>query len=141
MDAMPSLDGTKVLCHKNLNKGSWSVTVGGKVVAHMPEIVLADVTFRVREKARQQVIERKCRQVHCWAVGTLVDVAPHGVRTPITYNPYRAGAFTRRSDGAPVDECEYVHFTKEEGAVAVGRVASRGRPNCPASDRFRDSRG
>jgi hypothetical protein len=30
-----------------LNRGSWSITVGGKVVAHMPELVLANVTFRV----------------------------------------------------------------------------------------------
>ena len=80
--------GTKVLCHKNLNKGVWSISVGG-----------------------------------CWAIGTLVSAAPEGARTPITYNPYRAATFTRRSDGAPVSACEFVHFTKEEGAVAVGGVA------------------
>jgi len=39
MDKMRSPIGTKVLCHKNLNKGSWSITVGGKVVAHVPEVV------------------------------------------------------------------------------------------------------
>lgn len=115
--------GTKVLCHKNLNKGVWSISVGGKVIVHVSELVLANVTFRVRERARRQVIERKCRQVHCWAIGTLVSAAPEGARTPITYNPYRAATFTRRSDGAPVSACEFVHFTKEEGAVAVGGVA------------------
>lgn len=88
----------------------------------MPEVVLADVIFRVRESARQKVIKRKCRQVHCWAVGTLASAALEGARTPITYNPYRAGTFTRRHDGGPVNACEFVHFTKE-GAVAVGRVA------------------
>jgi hypothetical protein len=76
----------------------------------------------VRERARQQVIERKCRQVHCWAIGTVVEDVPAGVRTAITYNPYRAGTFTRRGDGAPVSACECVHFTKEEAAVAVGCV-------------------
>ena len=95
----------------------------GKVVAHVPEVVLADVTFRVRERARQQVIGRNCRQVLCWAIGTIVGDVPAGARTPITYNPYRAATFTRRGDGAPVSACEFVHFTREEGAVAVGLVA------------------
>ena len=84
--------------------------------------MLGNVTFRVREKARQQVIERECRQVHCWAMGTLVDGVPEGARTAISYNLYHAGTFTQRSDGA-VNACEFVHFTKEEGAVAVSRVA------------------
>lgn len=123
MDKVLPPVGTKVLCHKNLNKGVWSVSVGGKVMAHVPEAMLANVTFRVRELARQQVIERKCRQVHCWALGTIAGDVPAGVRTPISYNPYRAATFTRRSDGAPVHGCEYVHFTKDEGAVAVGCVA------------------
>jgi hypothetical protein len=109
--------------HKNLNKGSWSISVGGKVMAHVPELLLADVTFRVCERAWQQVIERKCRQVHCWTIGTLVDAAPEGARIPITYNPHRAATFTRRSDGAPGHGCEFVHSTEEDGAVAVGRVA------------------
>jgi hypothetical protein len=123
MDKMLPPVGTKVLCHKNLNKGVWSISVGGKVMAHAPELVLANVTFRVRERARRQVIERKCRQVHCWAIGTVVDDVPAGVRTPITYNPYRAATFTQRSDGAPESACEFVHFTRDEGAVAVGGLA------------------
>jgi hypothetical protein len=123
MDKILPPVGTKVLCHKNLNKGVWSISVGGKVMAHVPEVMLANVTFRVRERARQQVIERKCRQVHCWAIGTIVGDVPVDARTPITYNPYRAATFTRRSDDAAVNACEFVHFTREEGAVAVGRVA------------------
>src|SRR5215471_14853327 len=82
--------------------------------------VLANVTFRVREKARQQVIERECRQVHCWAMSTLVDGVSEGARTAISCNLYHAGTFTQRSDGSAVNACEFVHFTKEEGAVAVG---------------------
>jgi hypothetical protein len=113
--------GTRVLCHKNLNKGCWSITAKGKVVAHVGEIVLKNVTFRARENARQRVIARKCREVHCWAIGTIAKAPPPARRTPITYNPYRAPTFTRREDGAPVTRCEFVHFTQSDGAVAIGR--------------------
>lgn len=50
--------GQRVRCHKNLHRGDWSISVKGKVVAHVPEIVLANVTFKIRETARQRVIAR-----------------------------------------------------------------------------------
>lgn len=112
-----------MLCHKNLNKGSWSITVGGKVIAHVPEVVRAR---RDLSSARACPAEGDQAQVPASplrAVGTLASAALECARTPITYNPYRAGTFTRRHDGGPVNACEFVHFTNDEGAVAVGRVA------------------
>src|SRR5262249_21845520 len=118
--ALPPI-GARVRVHKNLNRGDWSVTVSGKVVAHVREVVLAGVTFRVREGARQRVLARKCREVQAWCEGVLAAL-PSGLgETPITYNPYRAGAFTTRA-GVPLARCEYVHFTADREAVALGET-------------------
>jgi hypothetical protein len=119
---MQLLTGTWVRCHRNLRRGDWSITVAGKVVAHVPEIILGDVSFRVREKARLEVVRRHCRQVHAWALGTVIADCPAAApRTPITYNPFRSASFIERDRGTPVTACDYVHFTRE-GAVAVGRM-------------------
>lgn len=106
--------GQKVRVHKNLHRGDWSITVRGRVVAHVASICLADVTFKIRETARLQVIERRCRQVHAWCEG-VVCALPQGDRTPITYNPYRCGSFTTRN-GKPLAHCEIVHMTTDRGS-------------------------
>lgn len=113
--------GQRVRCHKNLHRGDWSISLKGKVVAHVPEIVLANVTFKIRETARQRVIARKCREVHCWAEGEIALAYPAGLEAlPITYSPYRAPTFTARATGAPVTSCQFVYFTARDGAVAMG---------------------
>ena len=123
MTQISDLMGQRVRVHKNLHRGDWSVTVRGRVVAHVAEIVLSDVSFKVRESARQQVIARRCRQVHAWGEGTVVASAPDEARVAITYNPYRAATFTRRDEGSAVSHCAAVHFTAGDGAVAVGEVS------------------
>lgn len=50
-------------CHKNLPRGDWSTSDKGKVVAHVTEITPANLTFKIRETARQRVIANKCREV------------------------------------------------------------------------------
>lgn len=114
--------GQRVRCHKNLHRGDWSISVKGKVVAHVPEIVLANVTFKIRETARQRVIARKCREVHAWAEGEVALAPTHGAPTPISYNPYRAATFVARETGEPVLACDFVHFTRHAGAVAIEEV-------------------
>lgn len=109
--------GDKVRVHKNLHRGDWSVTVNGKVVAHVSEICLSGISFKVRETTRQRVIAKRCRGVHAWIEGTVSSV-PRGNWVPITYNPYRAAEFTTR-EGKPVEACAYVHFT------AAGAFACR----------------
>lgn len=114
--------GTKVRCHKNLHRGVWSITLRGKVVAQVPEVVLANVTFKIRETARQRVIARRCREVHAWAEGEIAEHCPSGVRAPISHDPYVAATFIARNTGAAVMGAEFVHFTRAAGAVAIGEV-------------------
>jgi len=94
----------------------------GRVVSHVREITLSSVTLYVNETARQRVLSEQCRSVHAWAIGQIVEDAPPDLpRTPITYNPYRAGTFTTRI-GEPVYGCAYVEFTASHGALAVGAI-------------------
>lgn len=108
----------KVHVYKNLNRGDWSVRHQGKVIAHVAEIWLANVSFHVSEKARVRVIANKRREVHAWAIGEIVASQPSGEAVAITYNPYRAATFTQRRTGAAIMSAAVVHFTPCDGAYA-----------------------
>lgn len=87
----------RVRVHFNLHRKDYSVVnpSTGRVIFNAASVTLRDVEFRVREKARQKVIATKCRSVHAYAVGQLcdhLDVNPP-CTVPVTYNPYRCGAF------------------------------------------------
>lgn len=84
--------------------------------------MLANVTFKIRETARQRVIARRCREVHAWAEGEIAEHCPSGVRAPISHDPYVAATFIARNTGAAVMGAEFVHFTRAAGAVAIGEV-------------------
>jgi len=108
----------RVQVYKNLIRGDWSVRRKGKVIAHVGECVLANVKFHVGESSRQRVIAKRCREVHAWATGDLVETAPQGKRTPITYRPFDGATFIERDTGDPVHDAPFVHFTAR-GAVKV----------------------
>lgn len=114
--------GQRVRCHLNLHRGDWSITVKGRVVAHVAEIALADVVFHVRARARERVVAKRCREVHAWAIGTIVDTValPDMPRIPISYNPYKAATFVVRDSGEPIARCDYALFTANKAAFAVG---------------------
>ena len=112
----------RVRCHRNLNRGDWSISAGGRVVAHVAEIILAGVTFRVREGARQRVLARHYREVHAWAEGEPAGGLPPGLAArEVCYSPYRGPSFTTR-DGDPVTACQFVHFTVDGISIAYGEV-------------------
>lgn len=116
----------RVICYKNLRRGDWSIALPrgrnglgrGQVIDHKASVILADVTLHVEECGRQRVVRNKCREVHAWAVGELVEAVPVGMATrEITYNPYRCGTFTTR-DGVPIERCAAVEFTATGKAIA-----------------------
>jgi hypothetical protein len=115
---MTALLGLRVRVHKNLHRGDWSVTQKGRVIAHLPELVLADVTFRVSEATRQRVLRKRQRAVHAWAEGTVVDAAPD-CSVSVTYNPYRCASFTIRHDDSPIHRAAFCHFTPGDGVFAT----------------------
>lgn len=106
----------RVVVYKNLNKGCWSIAEAtrtggrGRLLSHADAVTLRDVSFHVKEARRLVVVSERCREVHAWATGVLLDDAPSGARCEVTYNPYRAPTFTLR-DGTPVHEAACVTFT------------------------------
>jgi hypothetical protein len=104
----------------NLHKRRWSIKDGKSRVHHADAVALAGVSFRVSEKARQRVIAGRCREVHAYAAGALVqaDAAPAGA-VLVSYNPYRSGSFYRKDDGRDVHAAELVVFLPGGQAWAV----------------------
>src|SRR3954469_715776 len=115
-----------VRVHRNLIRDDWSVRSHHQPVVHLVEVTLADVRFQVSEASRLRMVAARCREVHAWAIGEIIDFAPSGLpRTPITYNPYRAGCFTLTDRITPILACEYAEFNSA-GAFAVGNFTTIG---------------
>lgn len=111
----------RAIVYKNLNRGDWSLAnpagksgLGrGKVFDHAAAVCIVNPVFVVQESARNRVVAKKCREVHAWIVGDVVDAVPPGmVRVEVTYNPYRCGEFTLR-DGSPVTAAACVEFAAD----------------------------
>lgn len=97
--------------HRNLNRGTWSLTEPGQAVRHAEAVTLARVTFKVSAAGRARVLARRVRAVHAWAAGTLTEEQPAGPFVRVSYNPYRAETFTRADNGAPIHAAAFVVFT------------------------------
>ena len=88
--------GTQVALYWNLHRKCWSVRsmVTGLVIGHMDSATLIDVTFKVSEAGRQRVLREHVKNVHAYAVGTLVRSGFSSESyIPVTYNPYKYRSF------------------------------------------------
>jgi hypothetical protein len=87
--------------------------LGGKVVAHVNEIHLKDVEFRVRENGRQKVLREGKKNVHAFVIGTVIE-QPENNDFPfeVTYNPYKNKSFMMEDyDGLwAIKKEAYVHL-------------------------------
>lgn len=123
----------KVFGYWNLTRKVWAIAPKPDATpSYMPDgCLLEGVEFRVSRarwawcNAHPMPNGRPRRKVHAYAVGELVTAA-RGLgglpRTPITYDIARGPYFFRRDTGAPIQGAEYVLFTKDDGAVAIGEV-------------------
>ena len=103
---LDSYIGQRVQVYRNLHKGAFSVRVKGLVVGYCDSARLAGCEFKVGEVARQRVLERKCRSVHAYVVGTLVS-AQNGEQEAadffrVSYNPFVRGDFFNKATGAAI---------------------------------------
>jgi len=113
-------DLVKVRC--NLRTGGWSIMAAkgkmrDRVVAHADELRLADVEFRVSEAQRQRALETGQRNVHAFAVGTLLDPGAHRkanangtTATRATYRYKRCGTFVTANYEDAVYHAAYADF-------------------------------
>lgn len=72
-----NLVGKKVYVYRNLKHGHsapklYSIMYKGKVVSRRKKVLLADVRFLVRPGGYKRVLATHCKNVHAFAVGTLV---------------------------------------------------------------------
>ena len=112
------LDGQRVRVYRNLHKGCYSVQSyetgrGWRVEAHVHELTLSDVEFKVMETGRQKVLRERKKNVHAFVIGT-VAVDRHTVFTDawiVGYNPYKYSSFVylAHSD-QPVYKAKHLHM-------------------------------
>ena len=96
----------------------------GRLLASAREVRLSGVEFLVRESGRRRMLENGRRNIHAYAVGTLVDyVHPEEPRSlerftgrPVSYNPYQQGSFVDDETSNPVAAADLAHFD-ETGVI------------------------
>jgi len=100
-DMMDMIDDKKPCrVYFNLHKRLFSVTQKNErnnwvVVAHVREIELKKVKFKVSEAGRQRVLREKRKNVHAFLEGFCFNGLANGFRPRrITYNPYKSDSFT-----------------------------------------------
>jgi hypothetical protein len=120
--------GARVRVHWNLHRLDWSVTVHGLVVANVPDITLADVTFRVQPAGLARIRASGRRAVCAYAVGvvTAVGTGPDvtGMER-VSFNPHRGDTFT--CQGEPIWSAPLVVFKDAAGWVFYTEGGTDGR--------------
>ena len=88
----------KVRVYWNLHKKLWSVQSKGRVIAHLEELGLLDVSWVVRPAGRARVLREGKKNVHAFAVGKFAGFQGLAEGIPayereVRYNPFKAGHF------------------------------------------------
>lgn len=98
----------RVFVYWNLHRKCFSVKAlkgpnKGRVVAHLPSIMLFHATFKVSEAGRQRVLRENRKNVHAGVVGEWLDGwKSEGYGERVRYNPYEGPHFTTAVDPRPV---------------------------------------
>lgn len=110
------LIGRDVDVYFNLHRKMWSVRDrrSRRVVAHVRELVLGDVSFRVSAAGNARVRAEGRKNVHAFARGTVLDVGhmllPSNQSVSVTYNPYRYTTFVEERTETPVHTASIAWF-------------------------------
>lgn len=78
-----------------------------RVVGRAPEVLLADVRFKVSEAGRQRVLRERAKNVHAFVCGDAVDSVPEGRWRRARYNPYEVATFVDAETGQPLEGARY----------------------------------
>jgi hypothetical protein len=94
----------KVYVHRNLHKGGYSILDAKthRVIDYQMEVYLENVEFRIRKYGQNRVRSSKQKNVHAFAVGTLVAKFKIKELLKITYNPYVHDFFVEVESGKEV---------------------------------------
>lgn len=100
-------ENIKVEVYKNLRNKKWSIRAKegqykGRVIAHAEEVWLGgDVVFKVNERGRDRVREKRRKEVHAVVEGILISI-PEGEwrkKIDVYYDPYVVDYFANRKTG------------------------------------------
>lgn len=111
---------------KNWKLGCYNIMQSGKLLTSARQVRLSGVEFLVRESGRKRMIENGRRNVHAYAVGTLVDyVHPEESRDldkvsgrGVFYNPYKFSSFVDNETETPIMAADFAQF--DESGVVCG---------------------
>lgn len=110
----------------HFRKKCFSVKHKGRVVAHVNDIVLEDVTFKVSEKGNERVRREGVKNVHAFVYGRVFYMSKPGSTTfflpgtsfkQVKYNPYKYKTFVD-SEKQPVYNSELVVCSTQKGVMA-----------------------
>lgn len=81
-----------------------------RLIAYTGEILLTNVRFNIVESERKRAVLRHERNVHAYAIGTIVseDPTPDEPWLPATYNPFKYETFVDVLTEAPIHEASAV---------------------------------
>ena len=115
----------------NLTKDCFSVQARNgknwKVVNHTDCCIVTDFTTRVSETTRLRIIEEKKKYVHAFILGTVGYETPkyQQVIGEVSYNPYKAGHFTLKFQGA-ANKVNFQDWIDKHGSDGYAIVAMYG---------------
>jgi hypothetical protein len=103
---------------KNWQLGCYNIMQSGRLLASARQVRLTGVEFLVRESGRRRMLENGRRNVHAYAVGTLVDYVHPGESRElgkiagrgVVYNPYRFSSFVDDETERPILAAELAQF-------------------------------
>ena len=86
---LSGLEGKRVRVYRNLTDKCLSVRCmkTGRVIAHVLNIILEDVTFPVGQKQRRRVIETGHKNVHAFVQGYISTRKRLTKKRSVSYNP------------------------------------------------------
>ena len=108
----------RVEVYWNLHKKCYSVRHKGKVIDHVPYVVLRDVKWVVQPAGRRRVLRERKKNVHAFARGTWLrgndelDLSNRKLgltkRQPVKYNPYQHRSFVlRQAEDINITDSDY----------------------------------
>lgn len=116
---MTVIDPNKpVRVFRNFKHDCYSVLQDGKLKLVAKQVRLVNVEFRIRETGRQRMIRDQRRNVHAFAVGTLVDFAHPSEGRDLDslsgrsaiYDPHQFNSFVDQETQAPLREASVVQM-------------------------------
>ena len=102
------LEGKRVWVYYNIHKNCLSVRLAGKVVAHVDEIFLSDVHYRVQPAGRARVLREGRKNVHAFVVGKVSKPFETDGFDVVYYNPYKTETFERNNQ--PITKSSKCHI-------------------------------